>query len=219
MVYPNSTTPPIIATDLKVLTCPSDLSPHIVNDHPDLYPNSYGVTNYKGVSGANWGTDFYPLSKEVNFNTTYRNLGTNNSYNGLENGDGIYWRADIRKGDLRLTDIHDGTSNTFMIGEDVPELILWNAWAYANGAIGTCAIPPNTGVTIKTGTPTGRPLSLGKADSEDWPDRYSFRSRHPGGLQFALADASVRFISEAIPLQIYRQLATIKGGEAVSPDQ
>ncbi len=58
-------------------------------------------------------------------------------------GDGICWRGDIRYGPLRYTDIKDGDSNTFMIGEDVPELIEWNAWAYSNGCTGTCAIPPN----------------------------------------------------------------------------
>jgi hypothetical protein len=96
-----------------------------------------------------------------------------------------------------------------MIGEDVPEMIRWNAWAYSNGAVATCAIPPNTGITIPP---------LGPAYDQDWPNRYSFRSRHPGGLQFALADASVRFIRESIPLGTYRALATIKGGEAASPD-
>jgi hypothetical protein len=59
---------------------------------------------------------------------------------------------------------------------------------------------------------------LGTADNLNWPERYSFRSRHPGGLQFALADASVRFVSESIPLQTYRALATIKGAEVASPD-
>jgi hypothetical protein len=171
------------------------------------------VTNYKGVSGANWGADFFPLNRESNFSTPYRNIGWNNSYNGLENGDGIFWRADIRKGNLKITDIADGTSNTFMIGEDVPEDIRWNMWSYANGAIGTCAIPPNTGIMI----PTSGHI-LGPSDNGNYPERYSFRSLHPGGLQFALADASVRFISDSIPLQTYRALATIKGGEVVSAD-
>ena len=203
-----------LATDLKILTCPSDLSPRTRTDEANVGPDLGAVTNYKGVSGANWGTDFFPLSVEKSFSTPYRNIGTNGSYNGLENGDGIFWRADIRKGNLKITDISDGTSNTLMIGEDVPELILWNAWSHANGAIGTCAIPPNTGITI----PTGSPKSLGPADNLNWPERYSFRSRHPGGLEFALADASVRFVSESIPLQTYRALATIKGGEVASPD-
>jgi prepilin-type N-terminal cleavage/methylation domain-containing protein len=209
----NPMTKAVLVTDLKVVKCPSDISPRIATQ-PDFGSTPVAVTNYKGVSGANWGADFFPLSKESNFSTPYKNIGTNGSYNGLENGDGIFWRADIRKGNLKITDITDGTSNTFMIGEDVPEDIQWNMWSFGNGANGTCAIPPNTGVTI----PTGNPKTLGKADNGNWPERYSFRSKHPGGLQFALADGSVRFISDSIPLLTYRQLATIKGGEVASPD-
>ncbi len=89
-----------------------------------------------------------------------------------------------------------------------------NAWPYCNGANGTCAIPPNTGVTI----PTGSPPSLGPTDWWNWPERYSFRSRHPGGLQFAYADGSVHFIKDSIGLQTYRALATIKGNEVASED-
>src|SRR5262249_7312589 len=56
--------------------------------------------------------------------------------------DGIFFRSDIiRK--LTLTGIKDGTSNTFMIGEDIPHLNCWSAWPYANDAISTCGIPPN----------------------------------------------------------------------------
>jgi prepilin-type processing-associated H-X9-DG protein len=50
----------------------------------------------------------------------------------------------------------------------------------------TCAIPPNA------------------------------RSRHPGGVQFAMVDGSVQFISDGIPLGLYRALATINAGEAAS---
>jgi prepilin-type N-terminal cleavage/methylation domain-containing protein len=201
-----------IATDLKVVTCPSDLSPRVRTTTANLEGFQLAVTNYHGVSGSNWGTDAYPT--DSNFNTPYRNQGTNGSYNGLERGDGIFWRADIRSGNLKISSITDGTSNTFMIGEDVPELNAHNAWCYSNGANSTCAIPPNTGVTI----PTGSSKSLTPSDSGNWPERYSFRSRHPGGLQFAYADASVHFIQDSIPLLTYRQLATIKGGEVANAD-
>src|SRR5439155_1672952 len=164
----NKDTLTALTADPKVLNCPSDVtSPRLTTNAADLSGTLVGVTNYKGVSGANWGTDFFPT--ETNFSTPYRNPGANPStkpyaYNGLEAGDGIFWRADIRKGSLKITDIADGTSNTLMIGEDIPEMIIWNAWSYANGANGTCAIPPNTGVTI----PTGSPPTLGNKDNGNW---------------------------------------------------
>jgi len=197
----------VLAMPIKTLNCPSDPSNRTRSDSADLGGTLVALTSYKGVSGANWGADFYPT--ETNFSTPYRNPGANGSYNGLEKGDGIFWRADIRSGNLSLTGISDGTSNTFMIGEDLPDYIHWNAWSYANGACGTCAIPPNTGITIPP---------LGTGDSWSWPTRYSFRSRHPGGLQFAYADGSVHFISDSIPLTVYRWMATIQGGEVASPN-
>jgi prepilin-type processing-associated H-X9-DG protein len=174
------------------------------------------VTSYKGVSGANWGTDFVGVTNDVNFSTPYRNPlpGTPAQQNGLEKGDGIFWRADIRYGKMPLTSITDGTSNTLMIGEDIGAYCLWNEWALPNGACGTCAIPPNTGNKIPD-------PDLGFATTAQrsrWPTRYSFRSNHPGGLNFAMADGSVRFIRESIPLQTYRALATRAGGEVVSND-
>jgi prepilin-type N-terminal cleavage/methylation domain-containing protein/prepilin-type processing-associated H-X9-DG protein len=205
---------PAIATDLKVLDCPSDSSPRVRNTTGDLEGFNVAVTNYHGVSGANWGAYSPTDLKDVMFSTPYRNIGTNGSYNGLLRGDGLFWPGDIRQGNLKITEITDGTSNTFMIGEDVPEISAWNAWSYSNGSSGTCAIPPNTGITI----PTGSPPSLGPADFQNWPERYSFRSRHPGGLQFAYADCSVHFISNSIPHKTYRALATIKGNEVASAD-
>ena len=59
---------------------------------------------------------------------------------------------------------------------------------------------------------------LGVANFGDWPTRYSFRSRHPSGLHFALADGSVRFVANNIPLLIYRQMATRAGGETANTD-
>jgi len=41
------------------------------------------------------------------------------------------------------------------------------------------------------------------------------RSMHPGGVQLALCDGSVQFISENINLEIWRALATRSGGEVV----
>ncbi len=190
-----------VATQIPVFLCPSDSFSSIGprDDAADLGMWNppfivAGQTNYKGISGANWGWG----------ESRWRNRGTNGSVDGTASGDGLFYRWDWRQ-KKRLTAITDGQSNTFMIGEALPEKTKWCAWAYSNDAVGTCAIAPNAR------SEGGAPF-----DPWDWSNTYAFASRHPGGLHFALADGSVRFVSDGIDLATYRGLATIRGGETVS---
>jgi prepilin-type processing-associated H-X9-DG protein len=48
---------------------------------------------------------------------------------------------------------------------------------------------------------------------DQWYNRYAFTSLHPGGVQFAMTDGSVRFIDNSIPLNVFRALGTRAGGE------
>ncbi|MCI0381157.1 MAG: DUF1559 domain-containing protein [Gemmataceae bacterium] len=195
----------IMDRQISLFLCPSDghsnSGPRLDAGNLAGYPT--GQTNYKGVAGANWGDDLD--GDGPNIPTDWRNKGANGSFDGHAQGDGIFYRRDFLRR-LRLTHIKDGTSNTFMIGEDLPLRTWWCSWPYANNAIGTCAIPPN----------------VKKADGKDyatwnWQNNESFRSLHPGGLHFAFADGSVRFISDAIALTTYRATATIQGGEVSGP--
>jgi prepilin-type N-terminal cleavage/methylation domain-containing protein/prepilin-type processing-associated H-X9-DG protein len=192
----------VAANRIVLFLCPSDTAynaPPRTNTG-NLGGFAVGNTNYKGVSGANWG---YDSSQNLWFPTLWKHQGANGSYDGLNHGDGAMFRTDILE-PRRLMSITDGLSNTFLIGEDVPALNNWCMWPYATHAYGTCAIPPNAV------QPNGQPFN-----PYDWYNNHSFRSRHPGGLQFALADGSVHFIPNAISLSVYRALATIQGGEAV----
>jgi prepilin-type N-terminal cleavage/methylation domain-containing protein/prepilin-type processing-associated H-X9-DG protein len=196
----------LVTAQIKLFLCPSDLAltagPR--GDAADLgdYPGAHGFqpvisvgqTNYKGVSGANWSWG----------DPRWHNPGTNGSGDGLTNGDGLFYRGDYMT-PKRLTSVTDGTSNTFMIGEDVPSKNHWCSWPYANNATGTCAIAPNA-----------KRLDGTEYDPRDWGNVYSFRSRHTGGLQFAYADGSVHFISNSIDLATYRAMATIQGGETLT---
>jgi len=102
---------------------------------------------------------------------------------------------------LRLTDVADGTSTTFMIGESMRSRDQHcGGWAYPNYVTATCAIPLNY---------------QGGAGNSDWANRYSFHSNHSGGANFAFADGSVRFVSDSIDRDTYRALATIRGGEVI----
>jgi hypothetical protein len=44
---------------------------------------------------------------------------------------------------------------------------------------------------------------------------FGIGSEHPGGVLIALADGSVRFIQEHIPLDMLKALLTKAGGESV----
>ncbi|MHC4178548.1 MAG: DUF1559 family PulG-like putative transporter [Planctomycetota bacterium] len=184
---------------VAVFLCPSDPfsweGPRM--DAGNLEGFRVGQTNYKGVSGANWGSD--GSQQTNNIGTQWPNEGTNGSSDGLENGDGIMWRSDIRR-PIQARHVRDGLTQTFMIGEDLPEKNTWCSWPYANNAYGTCAIPPNS--TFE--------------DPNWWPNTHSFRSAHPSGLNFAMADGSVQFIQQRISLDVYRALATRAGKEVVS---
>ena len=193
----------ICSERIRVFLCPSDAAysekPRL--DSGNLVGFAVGHTNYKGVSGANWGHD---ATQELDFPTPFRTKGTNGSYDGMNQGDGIFFRMDFRYR-RRLSDIKDGLSNTFMIGEDVPEKNNWCSWPYANHSYGTCAIPPNYDKYSD-----GSPVNPG-----DWYSTHSFRSSHPGGLQFAMADGSVHFVSNEISQIVYRALSTARGQERV----
>ena len=189
----------IAAQQVRLFLCPSDgyswRGPR--TDAGNLVGFAVGQTNYKAVSGANWGAD--TSQGFVDIGTLWPNPGANGSADGLENGDGVMWRSDYRQ-PVRQQDVTDGLSHTFLIGEDLPQLNLWCSWPYANNAYGTCAIPPN--FTFQ--------------DPNWWPNTQSFRSAHPGGVNFSMCDGSTHFIDAGIDLATYRALATRAGGEMPS---
>ncbi len=154
---------------------------------------TYAATsNYKGVTGDCWCWGDYQNNCSGNCN-------------GLNVGDGMFDSRDAIRGTVSLAGgVPDGTSNTFLAGEDIPLLNAHCTWPYANGSLGTAAIPPNQNVPYGGGDIYG-----------GWPDLYSFRSRHTNGLQFAYADGSVHFINSQIALGTYRALATRNGGEVI----
>lgn len=209
-----------IRQSLKILNCPSDITPdRVMTDRENLFVA--GVTSYKGVSGSNWGTDYWgPSINDIPLSTPFKNptsappgQSLAQLQNGLERPNGVLWRSDIRLGKMPLLSIRDGTSNTFMIGEDMAIYVRWNEWAHPNGSNGTCGIPMNVG--NKIGDPD---IGFDTPKNNRWPSRYSFRSAHTGGCNFAMCDGTVRFIRDSIQSTAYHALATRSGGEVISDD-
>jgi prepilin-type processing-associated H-X9-DG protein len=112
---------------------------------------------------------------------------------------------------VKLQHITDGTSKTFMIGEKVYDELRANcptascygmgySWAHSVEASATAAIPFNLPQPGET---------------PDFTRDMGFSSKHPGGLNMALVDGSVRFIGE-ITIGVQRAMATIKGQEPLT---
>jgi prepilin-type N-terminal cleavage/methylation domain-containing protein/prepilin-type processing-associated H-X9-DG protein len=179
------------AAGIKTLLCPSDtssMSPRSDNE----YNIPMGQTNYKGVIGGYGWT---------NGNTQSPSPAGGAATDSFSSSDGIFFREDITS-PRRIASITDGTSNTLMIGEDIPDYNLWCLWPFSNYAVGTCGIPLNN-----------KQANGQFYDRSDWPDVYSFRSRHTGGANFCAADGSVHFIADSIDLPTYHALASMAYGE------
>jgi len=215
---------PTITIPIPMLRCPSDPAYANVlwNDRADIGggPNGQGcaISNYKGVAGANWEWG------NALWNPGWSAGAPNPSQpqQGLDAGNGVLYRSNgpgasgnISGGkdfSWTLVGITDGTSNTFMIGEDLPKDSQWcGCWAYANNTTGTVAIYLNANETAGLGA------TLENDTNGDWGNNYGFASKHTGGANFAFCDAHVRYISNGISMRTtYRYLGTAQGGEAIT---
>jgi len=199
-------------TVVNAFLCPSDPQMRGIQTSPANCNGPRGATNYKACAGANWAWG----DAICQFSTTKGKWGNNaNRTNGLDYGNGFICRngGNLRENYTRIADITDGTSNAFAMGEAVPEWCTHTWWYWWNGTTATCGIPLNyksAAIQANPGTVTL------ESQWGDWPNNYSFFSRHPGGANFALVDASVRFISDTIDLTTYRRIAMIADGDAVS---
>jgi len=104
-------------------------------------------------------------------------------------------------GKRKFKQVTDGLTNTFLIGETLPEECGYQS-AFANNF-------SLTGTTIPLNTFEKCPGPPGCASRG-----CGFKSPHPGGCHFAMADSSVHFVNETIDYRIYNELGTRAGGEA-----
>jgi prepilin-type N-terminal cleavage/methylation domain-containing protein/prepilin-type processing-associated H-X9-DG protein len=213
---------------LALLRCPSD-----------PYDPAALVSNYAGSSGPQCSVGFCgydPYQKYCNGTAqygqwmpqpvnTYPGYGPSINYGGVPtdpSGLGLS-AADVRGlfgrfgPAIRLADATDGTTNTLLLGEALPGQDVsrdTNNWAHSV-ALGTTIVPINTLTDY-----------LAADGCTAAPDRYyknlnvssGFRSYHRGGTNFALADGSVRFVSQGINHQTYQYLGCRNDGQVTSLD-
>jgi prepilin-type processing-associated H-X9-DG protein len=114
---------------------------------------------------------------------------------------------------VRYGDIYDGSSNTILIGEMLP---YGNSLGWVSG---TRATLRNTGTLINASNVrnAGRVArELPEEAGELWVG--GFASFHPGGAQFCFADGSIRFLSDSIDPDFYKNLGHRADGAMMGGD-
>jgi len=211
-------------TVIKTFRCPSDgLTRNGLMTNASDGGGTKAVTNYKASSGAYWPWQIvnkanvrWPDGQDLNAQSNgllfCDGFMCSNSY-GSPASDQTPGPSNqplgmgfVFKNTLRFQSITDGTSNSFAVGEAIPAWSQWSWWYNQNASVATCGLPLN----YKRG--------IDKLDQfvGQWQRNYSFYSLHPAGANFAMCDASVRFIPDNIDTSTYRALATVEAGDSIA---
>ncbi len=169
-----------VQVHLPVLWCPSETG----SMTSDVYqPVIAATTTYAFSNGALGPDNLVHVTK-------YKNDG-----------------AFVYKTPRNHSDILDGHSNTFFVGEVVrPDLHeSSNVWSYA---IANADCLRTTTNRLNTQPGAGIVVELRNG---------AFASSHPGGANFVYGDGHVDFIDDEIDINAYRALSTVAGGEVQSP--
>ncbi len=143
-------------------------------------------------------------------------------YNMTVDAGGMFGRQEARG----MQQASDGTSNTLLLSEGILRGTIagwgelggyWGGAPHGSYAFST-GEAPNTTVPDRIyscGTTTFPKAPCENGNADGLAGRYNFaRSMHPGGVQVALCDGSVRFVSDSVNRQTWRNLGNRNDGGA-----
>jgi prepilin-type N-terminal cleavage/methylation domain-containing protein/prepilin-type processing-associated H-X9-DG protein len=198
---------------LTAFICPSDpdairpIMPRFPRDNPDpshalWYPVSIGPTHMDQCPFCPAGS----TPADNNYCCQGNNFGTN-AGNGYPKGSstGMFGRS-IKS--IRLAEVTDGLSNTFMAGETIPKHCTFMGIFSLNFPVSGTSIPLSTMEDASSTYP----------NPVNWFRTCGYKSFHPNGANFAMGDGSIRFVPRTIDYRLYNNLGTRAGGEHVQLD-
>jgi prepilin-type N-terminal cleavage/methylation domain-containing protein/prepilin-type processing-associated H-X9-DG protein len=187
-------------TKLTFFQCPSHPNPGSLNPSK----GGYQLSTYNGVCGS------------VCFNNNQLDDVTDVGYRG----NGMFFM----NSSVRIADVTDGTTNTFLVAEVCDELKgapnsnrLRGSDRRYNFSENSDRNPPEDISEYLIGMELNDPINANHRDASGFfnNDGEYAGSYHPGGAQFTMGDGSVRFVGETINMTIYQAVGTRDGGEVV----
>lgn len=194
----------IAAQVITTYRCPSTILPRTA----DVNGFTFGMNSYAG----NGGTRIY------SFRTTFTSPNA-----AKKNTDGLFSIVEARDRGITIKEVRDGLSKTLLFGERKHEdkrfdelyptfpIIGWSGWAWTKVCnsvgdyVGHAAVPINYQI----------PASASGNNLID--DRVcAWGSFHAGGSNFCMADGSVTFMGDEVPLTTLQRLSTYRKGENVN---
>lgn len=197
----NSPSQPVANANLAL--CRSPLPALLCPSSDQHRSGNNGEWSPPGAAGApTYSTHYYGVSGPIGTNpTSGAAYGSVASAQGAHATDGILVRVNPNS----MTDVKDGTSNTFIVGE-ISWLLANGYRIWIRGADGTNSASVkalNTGIGI-----------AGYNGSNNF-NHISFGSEHTGGAHFLMADGATRFINKNIQIDLYKSLGSKRGKEPV----
>jgi prepilin-type N-terminal cleavage/methylation domain-containing protein/prepilin-type processing-associated H-X9-DG protein len=224
-----------VRTIIASYLCPSDSDNQVFTERYQFssYGGAHGLretaapTNYVG----SWG-DLMTGSFFDNNSTNQADIASMKATGSPTWGCGNTFRGmfgDCSNGAVTSIQLDtDGTSNTLFLGENSPNQNVELAWAGGNGIYATSVLPLNWRTNLKDGQvdTNGDVCNLAAYYTPNnvhcyinWSYFMGYKSYHPGGANFAMADGSVRFLRQTIAYLVFEGLSTRAGGEVISADQ
>jgi prepilin-type N-terminal cleavage/methylation domain-containing protein/prepilin-type processing-associated H-X9-DG protein len=197
---------PFISEQLPLLSCPSDESARVSTEmwYWDGIPVS--TTSYKGVIGDSAIQSRGCETSSPPGDSPFPDFGSHPDCHNTADCNGLIWRNSYLR-PVSFRKVPDGTSKTFMVGEGVVSQDFHSAAFFSDGDWASCGIPLNFFIVP--------PPDLSNR-AQWWQHGRGFKSLHPGGAQFAMADGSVHFVNESVDHNAYRAFSTRNGGESAS---
>jgi prepilin-type N-terminal cleavage/methylation domain-containing protein len=202
----------VLQADITTFYCPS--SPNAGKlEKPAAnatlkFPNAdqmYRLSSYKACSGRSGGPG------AVYFGDNQSVFDANGN---LKYPDWIGMFPTVGYSKLHYADfasVTDGLSNTLAIGEYTTRTNIGRSpfWSFTFGGY----VVGGIGITsLSLMADFDRCMSLSGNSNGCY---YAFGSEHPGGVNFALGDGGVRFVSTTVDMAILQAAATRAGGEAI----